>query len=151
MKKVFNGVNFGMEKYLRETKMLDYSSKNIQRLIQERNWNDNVSVICAYVDGEDDVSTRIKGFIDSIAPDDSWIIFTDLFGGSVNNEFMKYISNPQIRLIAGMNLALVITAMSISEMKNNAAEVEEELLGIADSVINFCSRTGIDSLEDDEF
>lgn len=29
--------------------------------------------------------------------------FTDLFGGSVNNEFMKYISNPQIRLIAGMN------------------------------------------------
>ena len=112
---------------------------------------DNVSVICAYVDGEDDVSTRIKGFIDSIAPDDSWIIFTDLFGGSVNNEFMKYISNPQIRLIAGMNLALVITAMSISEMKNNAAEVEEELLGIADSVINFCSRTGIDSLEDDEF
>ena len=26
-----------MEKYLRETKMLDYSSKNIQRLIQERN------------------------------------------------------------------------------------------------------------------
>ena len=78
-------------------------------------------------------------------------MLTDLFGGSVNNEFMKYISNPQIRLIAGMNLALVITAMSISEMKNNAAEVEEELLGIADSVINFCSRTGIDSLEDDEF
>ena len=29
-----------MEKYLNETKMLDYSSKNIQRLIQERDWND---------------------------------------------------------------------------------------------------------------
>lgn len=29
-----------MEKYLKETKILDYSSKNIQRLIQERNWND---------------------------------------------------------------------------------------------------------------
>lgn len=29
-----------MEKYLKETKMLDYSSKNIQRLIQEKNWND---------------------------------------------------------------------------------------------------------------
>ena len=27
------------EKYLKETKMLDYSSKNIQRLIQERKWN----------------------------------------------------------------------------------------------------------------
>lgn len=29
-----------MKKYLRETKMLDYSSKNIQQLIRERNWND---------------------------------------------------------------------------------------------------------------
>ena len=29
-----------LEKYLRETKMLDYSSKNIQQLIRERNWND---------------------------------------------------------------------------------------------------------------
>ena len=29
-----------MEKYLRETKMLDYSSKNIQQLIRERNWKD---------------------------------------------------------------------------------------------------------------
>lgn len=29
-----------MEKYLKETKMLDYSSKNILQLIQERNWND---------------------------------------------------------------------------------------------------------------
>lgn len=28
-----------MDKYLRETKMLDYSNKNIQQLIQERGWN----------------------------------------------------------------------------------------------------------------
>ena len=32
-----------MEKYLKETKMLDYSSKNIQRLIQKKNWN-NIEV-----------------------------------------------------------------------------------------------------------
>ena len=29
-----------MEKYLKETKMLDYSSKNIQQLIHEKDWND---------------------------------------------------------------------------------------------------------------
>lgn len=29
-----------MEKYLRETKMLDYSSESIQQLIRERSWND---------------------------------------------------------------------------------------------------------------
>ena len=50
-----------------------------------------------------------------------------------------------------MNLALVITAMSIAETKNSAVELEEELFGISGSVINFCSRTDIDSAEDDEF
>ena len=110
-----------------------------------------IYTICAYVKEGITLESQINELFDSFPEDDEMIVVTDIFGGSVNNEFMKYISNPQIRLIAGMNLALVITAMSIVEMKNNAAEVEEELLGIADSVINFCSRTGIDSLEDDEF
>ena len=114
--------------------------------------NENVETLCAYVDEQSkDLPAMVEKWMNERNPEDQWVVITDIFGGSVNNEFMKYISNPQIRLIAGMNLALVITAMSISEMKNNAAEVEEELLGIADSVINFCSRTGIDSLEDDEF
>ena len=110
-----------------------------------------IYTICAYVKEGITLESQINELFDSFPEDDEMIVVTDIFGGSVNNEFIKYISNPQIRLIAGMNLALVITAMSIVEMKNNAAEVEEELLGIADSVINFCSRTGIDSLEDDEF
>lgn len=112
---------------------------------------ENISVICAYLDGEDDVSPRIKKFMDSMSPDDSWLIITDLFGGSVNNEFVKYISNPQIRIVAGMNLPLVITAMSIADVKNNALEVEKELEEIADSTINFCSKASMNQTEDDEF
>lgn len=112
---------------------------------------ENISVICAYLDGEDDISPRIKKFMDSMSPDDSWLIFTDIFGGSVNNEFVKYISNPQIRIVAGMNLPLVITAMSIADDKNNALEVEKELEEIADSTINFCSKASMNQTEDDEF
>ncbi|VTS86903.1 PTS permease [Enterococcus hirae] len=36
------------------------------------------------------------------------IIITDLFGGSVNNEFLQYINRPNIYLIAGLNLPLLI-------------------------------------------
>ena len=35
-----------MEKYLKETKMLDYSNKNIQQLIQERGWNSIAKFEC---------------------------------------------------------------------------------------------------------
>lgn len=38
MKKTIYGARI-MDKYLKETKMIDYSNKNIQQLIQERGWN----------------------------------------------------------------------------------------------------------------
>ena len=39
---------------------------------------------------------------------DEWIVLTDIYGGSVNNAFMNRLSDPSIRLIAGMSLPLVL-------------------------------------------
>lgn len=47
---------------------------------------ENVEVLCAYVDGEDNVGPRVESFIKSIKENEQWIVFTDLFGGSINNE-----------------------------------------------------------------
>ena len=112
---------------------------------------DNVSVICAYVDGEDDVSTRIKGFIDSIAPDDSWIIFTDLFGGSVNNEFMQRLQNRRFWLVSGMNLPLVIQ-LAMAEDGGCISESIKEALETGREMICFCNpMVEVASKEQEEF
>ncbi len=90
-----------------------------------------VEVLCAYVDGEDDVAPRVKSFMDKMKPEENWIVCTDLFGGSINNEFMKYLDRPNLRLISGMSLPLVITAASAMASADNAVDVESEKIGRA--------------------
>ncbi|GEN49252.1 PTS sugar transporter subunit IIA [Ligilactobacillus pobuzihii] len=43
--------------------------------------------------------------------DDEVIVFTDMMGGSVNQNFIKYLDNPHFHLIAGMNLPLVLSVL----------------------------------------
>ncbi|MBN7273798.1 PTS N-acetylglucosamine transporter subunit IIBC [Ligilactobacillus pobuzihii] len=44
-------------------------------------------------------------------PNDEVIVFTDMMGGSVNQNFIKYLDNPHFHLIAGMNLPLVLSVL----------------------------------------
>ncbi|EGW0027598.1 PTS N-acetylglucosamine transporter subunit IIBC, partial [Enterococcus faecium] len=39
------------------------------------------------------------------------LIFTDMLGGSVNQAFIKYINQPNVYLITGMNLPVVLTIL----------------------------------------
>ena len=53
----------------------------------------------------------------SLIPDgDELIVLSDVFGGSVNNELMKYLSKKNYYLIAGMNLPLVMSLATTMDM-----------------------------------
>ena len=112
-----------------------------------------VEVLCAYVDGEDDVAPRVKSFMDKMKPEENWIVCTDLFGGSINNEFMKYLDRPNLRLISGMSLPLVITAESAMASADNAVDVESEIKEIIPDIVHFCSDIELENQqgEDEEF
>lgn len=69
---------------------------------------EEVKTFCAYLDGETSIEARVKAFMENIKEGEEWVIVTDLLGGSVNNEFMKYIHRPDIHLLTGMNLALLL-------------------------------------------
>lgn len=112
-----------------------------------------VEVLCAYVDGEDDVAPRVKSFMDKMKPEDHWVVCTDLFGGSINNEFMKYLDRPNMRLISGMSLPLIITAASAMASADNVIEVENEMKEIVSDMVHFCSDMELKNQqgEDEEF
>lgn len=112
-----------------------------------------VEVLCAYVDGEDDVSPRVKRFMEQMKPEDSWIVCTDVFGGSINNEFMKYLDRDNMRLISGMSLPLVITAASSMSSADTAADVEKEVKEVIPDIVHFCSTIELADQqgEDEEF
>lgn len=114
---------------------------------------DNVEVLCAYVDGEDDVAPRIRSFINGIQPDEEWLIFTDLFGGSINNEFMNYISMPNLKLVAGMSFPLVITAIMAANNTEEITDVISELKEAVSQIVHFCSDINLTEVakQEEEF
>lgn len=80
------------------------------------------------------------------------IIITDLFGGSVNNEFLKYISRKNVHLIAGMNLALVLELVSKLEILGNESVdlmIRNAVKNTEDSVI-YCDDIALGSNEKDD-
>ena len=91
---------------------------------------EEVKTFCAYLDGETSIEARVKEFMENIKEGEEWVIVTDLLGGSVNNEFMKY-----IHLLTGMNLALLLV---LTELKDASAEVaiEEALNAAREGAVN---------------
>lgn len=68
----------------------------------------NVWTLCAYVEESVDLSQQVDTLIARIPPEDEIIALTDIFAGSVNNEFVRYLSRENFHLLAGINLPLVI-------------------------------------------
>ena len=61
---------------------------------------------------------------DRLCDDEELIVTTDIFGGSVNNEFMKYLTRPNIHLIAGVNLPLLFELIMNLESENTVQMIE---------------------------
>lgn len=121
--------------------------KNAMELILGK--QPNVSTLCAYVNGENDVKPRIKAFIEQIQPCEEWVVVTDVFGGSVNNEFMNYLPDHKIHLISGMNLPLLV------ELVTDSSEVIEDkvksALEVSREEIKYCNLLLAAKQQDDEF
>ena len=52
-----------------------------------------IYTICAYVKEGITLESQINELFDSFPEDDEMIVVTDIFGGSVNNEFMQRLQN----------------------------------------------------------
>ena len=65
--------------------------------------NDRIECLCAYVDDDTrDVAALIDAWMETRDPADSWFVVTDIFGGSVNNEFIQRQTAGSFTLITGM-------------------------------------------------
>ena len=87
----------------------------------------SVSTLCAYTNDMTEVETPIKEIIDALCDDEELIVTTDIFGGSVNNEFMKYLSKSNIHLIAGVNLPLLFELIMNLESENTVQMIENAI------------------------
>lgn len=85
----------------------------------------NVEIISAYTDGNDDIES-LADYALADTGQDECLVITDVLGGSVNNVFLSRMEeNPGIKLITGMNLSLLL------EIFSRRDELNDELLRVS--------------------
>lgn len=109
---------------------------------------DNITYLNAYVDGIN-IDANINLFFKDLKTDDEGIIFTDILGGSVNQKFVKYCILPNVYLISGFNLAIILEVIfktgpvSKEFIRGKVKECREQLVYVNDLPLN--------SKEDEDF
>ncbi|GCF92572.1 PTS fructose transporter subunit IIA [Enterococcus florum] len=70
--------------------------------------NEEVAFLSAYVEEEPPIDDQLEAFFASLGDDESAIVFTDLFGGSVNQKVLLASEGKQVQIIAGFNLPVIL-------------------------------------------
>ncbi len=76
---------------------------------------ENVFVINAYVDSNASIEEDLNAVLRNVSTDDELIVFTDLLGGSITNQVLRYALRENVHVVSGINLPLVIEVMLASE------------------------------------
>lgn len=109
----------------------------------------NVWTLCAYVEESVDLSQQVDTLIARIPPEDEIIALTDIFAGSVNNEFVRYLSRENFHLLAGINLPLVID-LFMSENDGNTTHTIMTALADSKENIQYCNQTITSAMQSDK-
>lgn len=112
----------------------------------------HIEAVSAYMDNVP-VEEQLKNVIGEINEDDEYIIFTDMLGGSVNQEAVKYLQYPNIYIITGMNLPIVLSVvLSLSSCEKVSEDVIRNAIDDAKSQIVYVNDVmkNMEVDEDDE-
>lgn len=112
---------------------------------------DNVHTLSMYVDGNNDLAAAAAKMLDETPEGDDLVVCTDLFGGSVNNEFTSIVQRrPNTYLVTNMNLPLLIQLL-FAEEGRDTAEVIREICAADDTRVKFVNDLIEDTEDDEEF
>ncbi len=101
--------------------------------------NENISTIEAYTDGNKSIDGQIDSVIEKLEDNDELIIFTDLMGGSITNQLLKYTLRKKTYIVSGVNLPLLLD-ITLAETDTPASEVIESAIENAREQILFVNK-----------
>ena len=87
---------------------------------------EHLSAVCAYTEETPDFKGYLETVIRDLKAEDELVIVTDVLGGSVNNEASQFKNLANVHVLAGMNLALVLSLV-ISTEPDTSRLIEESI------------------------
>ncbi len=103
---------------------------------------ENVSIIDAYVDGNKSIEDELNTILTNVHVEDELVVFSDLMGGSITNQILRYGLRENVHVVSGMNLPLLIDIMladpdiPVTEVIESAISIAREQVVYVNKIIN---------------
>ena len=103
---------------------------------------ENVFVIDAYVNGNKSIEDELRKILENIKPEDELIVFSDVMGGSITNQVLRFALRENVHIVSGMNLPLLIdiimadTDMPVADVIENSLRAAKEQVVYVNKLIN---------------
>ena len=96
---------------------------------------ENIFVIDAYVNGNKSIEDELGKILSEIKPEDELIVFSDLMGGSITNQILRVALRPNVHVLSGMNLPLLIDVVMADADKPFAEIITNSLTAAKEQVV----------------
>ena len=87
----------------------------------------DVFLIQAYVDGNKSIEDDINNVLQKVGVNDELVVFTDLLGGSITNQVLRYALKENVHIVSGINLPLLIDVL-MADIDTPVEEVIESAI-----------------------
>ncbi|MDA3973909.1 PTS mannose transporter subunit IIA [Enterococcus thailandicus] len=109
-----------------------------------------IETLDCYLSEEFNLEKEVKKIMERYQ-DHQLVVVTDLFGGSVNNEFLTYIQQDNFYLVTGMNLPFLIELTMQFQITESLSSLIKETLEKTKQTILFCNSLISNEVEEEEF
>lgn len=111
---------------------------------------DNLEILNCYMTQNFNLKEEVE-FILKKYPKEELIVLTDIFGGSVNNEFLENISNyKNLNIVSGVNLPLILTLIEKQNDYDNIKELIRESIEECSNSLIYCNDELEKKIEEDQ-
>lgn len=111
---------------------------------------DNLEILNCYITQNFNLKEEVE-FILKKYPKEELIVLTDIFGGSVNNEFLENISNyKNLNIVSGVNLPLILTLIEKQNDYDNPKELIRESIEECSNSLIYCNDELEKKIEEDQ-
>jgi len=100
---------------------------------------ENVFLIEAYVKENKGIESDLTSLLKKLGKHEELIIFTDLLGGSITNQAVRFTQGRNVHIVSGFNLALLIEVL-MAETSKPAEEVIESAIQNAKEQIVYVTK-----------
>ncbi|WP_330112115.1 PTS sugar transporter subunit IIA (plasmid) [Cetobacterium somerae] len=111
---------------------------------------DNLEILNCYMTQNFNLKEEVE-FILKKYPKEELVVLTDIFGGSVNNEFLENISNyKNLNIVSGVNLPLILTLIEKQNDYDNIKELIRESIEECSNSLIYCNDELEKKIEEDQ-